>query len=272
MTLLTVRNIIQTYKQQGTGKQPFLTRKAQHNETLKAVNRVSMDINENEAIGLVGESGSGKSTLARMICRMEAPASGHVFWKGRDIHQLPRQQIKPFRREVQMIYQDTLSSLSPQQNVRQIIEEPIRNFKLAAKSQRTIIIEQLLSDVGLDPALIDRYPGTLSGGQVQRVNIARALAAQPALIVCDESVSSLDAVLRLQMIDLLKDMKIKHRLSYLFISHDIGAVARLCDRIAVIYQGEIVECFDTEQLWSAEHHPYTQTLLASILVPNPRKR
>ncbi|WP_019423125.1 oligopeptide/dipeptide ABC transporter ATP-binding protein [Paenibacillus sp. OSY-SE] len=237
-----------------------------------ALDGVSFTIGKGEAFGLVGESGSGKSTLARLICRMDTPTAGQLLWNGEDITELRGKRLKGFRQHIQMIFQDPVSSLSPYLTVEQAIREPLRNFGLGSRSERDILVQELIKDVGLDPKLASRYPSELSGGQNQRVNIARALVCKPSLVVCDEPLSSLDAPMQTQILTLLARLRDQRTLSYLFISHDLLAVQSLCDRIAVMYRGAIVEIFDSSQMSVIHHHPYTKLLLSSILIANPLKR
>ncbi|MBN3527366.1 oligopeptide/dipeptide ABC transporter ATP-binding protein [Paenibacillus apiarius] len=237
-----------------------------------ALDGVSFTIGKAEAFGLVGESGSGKSTLARMICRMDIPTAGQLLWNGEDITALRGKGLKSLRQQIQMIFQDPVSSLSPYQTVEQAIREPLRNFGIASRSERGRLVRELLKEVGLDPKLASRYPSELSGGQNQRVNIARALVCKPSLVVCDEPLSSLDAPMQTQVLTLLARLREQHALSYLFISHDLLAVQSLCDRIAVMYRGAIVEIFESSQMSVIQHHPYTKLLLSSILIADPLKR
>lgn len=237
-----------------------------------AVDAVSLTIGKGEAVGLVGESGSGKSTLARMICRIEQPNSGQMVWKGEDILRSSVQEMKSFRKKVQMIFQDPISSLTPHQTIGESIAEPLINFKLCLKGEIASKVRGMMERVGLNPELYNRYPSELSGGQNQRVNIARALMSEPELVVCDEPISSLDATVQTQILDLLKALQQQFGLSYLFISHDLSAVRWLCERIVVMYQGEIVEMLPAAGLAKGQHHPYTQLLLASIPQPDPRQR
>lgn len=239
------------------------------NGTVHAVDGVSLTLRRGEAVGLVGESGSGKSTLARTVIRLEKPTSGRVLFDGTDISNLTARALRPYRRRVQMVFQDPYASLNPRMRVGDIVGEPLivhEHLSCKAASHRA---EELLERVGLPTGAARRYPHEFSGGQRQRVGIARALAVSPDLIVADEPVSALDVSIRAQLLNLLKDLQREFNLSFLFISHDLGVVRYVCDRVAVMYLGQIVEQGSCESVFTAPSHPYTQALISAIPVPDP---
>ncbi|WP_111640857.1 ABC transporter ATP-binding protein [Marinimicrobium alkaliphilum] len=233
-------------------------------EPLKAVDDVSLEIARGEILGLVGESGSGKSTLGRSMIRLVDSQSGEVIIDGVDYRALPRGALKKQRRQVQMIFQDPYASLNPRMTVFDTLAEPLRVHGLASRKNLAQQVNQLMDDVGLDRRFVRKYPHEFSGGQRQRIAIARALALQPRLIVADEPVSALDVTIQAQILDLLLSLSRKHHLTMLFISHDLAVVRYICDRVAVMHRGQLVEVADTEALFAAPEHPYTQSLLASI--------
>jgi peptide/nickel transport system ATP-binding protein len=240
---------------------------------VKAVDDVSLGLDEGETLGLVGESGSGKSTLARAVARLYKPTAGKVLLRGADLAALEGEKLRQARRQIQMIFQDPYSSLNPRMTVQQIISEPLRNFgETAGLAAR---LKELTEVVGLDRAALGRYPHEFSGGQRQRIGIARALALRPALVLADEPLSALDVSIQAQILNLLRDLQARLRLSYLFISHDLSVVSLLAHRVAVMYLGEIVESGPTAELFSRPQHPYTEALLSAAPVPDPaaeRKR
>lgn len=264
MSLLQVIGLAKHY---GTGG-GFL---AGGREKVRAVDGVSLSLARGETLGLVGESGCGKSTLGRLILRLEEPTAGKVFFAGEEITAWTGKRLRELRRRVQVVFQDSYSSLNNRQTVGAIIEEPLLNFGVGKKERRQRVRE-LLATVGLEPELVSRYPHEFSGGQRQRINIARALALKPEFIVCDEPVSSLDVSIRAQVLNLLRELKKEFGLSYLFISHDLAAVSYLADRVAVMYLGKIVEVLAAGKLVNDARHPYTQMLLAAVPVPDPRQR
>jgi len=238
----------------------------------RAVDGVSLSIQQGESLGLVGESGCGKSTLARCVLGLEPLAAGRVEFQGRDISAWPEKEL---RRQMQMVFQDPYSSLNPRMRVADIVAEPLVIHSVGTGAERTAKTLDLLRLVGLPESLAERYPHQLSGGQRQRVAVARALALNPALVVCDEPVSALDVSIQAQVLLLLQDLRERLGLTYLFISHDLAVVGQVCDRIAVMYLGKVVEVAPSEALVRNPKHPYTSALLSAVPVPDPghaRKR
>lgn len=249
-TILSVNNL-RTY---------FFTRKG----TIKAVDDVSFTISDGETLGLVGESGCGKSTLGRTILKLEEPDSGKIIYRGTDITHFKKNDLRVFRKEVQMIFQDPKSSLDPKMTVGNSIEEALVIHNMGDEEERERMVKELLLNVGLEPDFMARYPHELSGGQQQRIGIARALAVNPTLIVADEPVSALDISVQAQILNLLTDLKAEFKLAYLFIAHNLWIIRYISDRVAIMYLGKIVELADKKELFKNPLHPYTAALLSSL--------
>lgn len=237
--------------------------RGRRHSTLQAVDGVSFGIKSGETLALVGESGCGKSTLGRSIVRLQNIDSGEIRLNGTEISRLTERQLLPFRRSMQMVFQDAYSSLDPRMSVREIIAEPINALGISPKLGTDERITELMEMVGLDPKLSNRRPASFSGGQRQRIGIARALAAEPELIVADEPVSALDASVQNQILNILAHSKRTQGLAYLFISHDMRAVRFLADRVAVMYLGRIVETASVDEIFDAPKHPYTKALMTA---------
>jgi oligopeptide transport system ATP-binding protein len=237
---------------------------------VKAVDGVSFAIRRGETLGLVGESGCGKSTIARCLLKLLAPSAGTIRFDGGDIAVLDRRATQAFRRRVQAIFQDPYSSLNPRMKVGEIVGEPLHVHRVHRSSAEIAArVSEILGLCGLSPRLADRYPHEMSGGQRQRVGIARALVLNPEFVVCDEPVSALDVSIQAQIINLLEDLRNELDLTYLFIGHDLSVVKHLCDRIAVMYLGKLVEIAATDELFDHPMHPYTRALLAAVPLPDP---
>jgi oligopeptide transport system ATP-binding protein len=238
---------------------------------LKAVDGVSFALFPGETLGLVGESGCGKSTLGRLVLALLPPTRGHIVFAGEDLGQVSHKHLKDLRRQVQIIFQDPYSSLNPRMTVGQILEEPFLIHNLGRRPERRAWVEELLQEVGLTADVLDRYPHEFSGGQRQRLGIARALALKPRLIVADEPVSALDVSIQAQILNLLAELQQRHGLAYLFISHDLSVISQISNRVAVMYLGKLMEMAPRPVLAQARLHPYTEALLAAVPQPTPER-
>ncbi|MFO1196725.1 MAG: ABC transporter ATP-binding protein [Burkholderiaceae bacterium] len=236
---------------------------------VRAVDDVSFSIGPGETLGLVGESGCGKSTTGKLILRLIEPTAGEVLWRGTNLSPLSAAQVRPFRRELQAVFQDPYSSLNPRMRAADVVAEPIRNFESLPAAQVRERVERLFARVGLRPDQLVKFPHEFSGGQRQRLGIARALSVQPRLIVCDEPVSALDVSVQAQVINLLIDLQDEFGLSYLFVAHDLAVVEHISHRVAVMYLGKVVEIAPKRALFTAPRHPYTEALLSAVPVPDP---
>lgn len=237
---------------------------------LRAVDGVDLELREGEALGIVGESGCGKSTLARAILRLVPVTEGKVVWLGRAIEAESVSAMRPLRRDMQIVFQDPLASLDPRMTVGEIVAEPLRiHAPQMTREQRRIAVIDMLARVGLPADVVNRYPHEFSGGQCQRIGIARAMVLRPKLLVCDEPVSALDVSIQAQIVNLLQDLKREFGMSILFVSHNLAVVRRLCDRVIVLYLGKPVEVAPTESLYLAPSHPYTRGLLSAVPIPDP---
>lgn len=262
MPLLEVENVVKHYCSGGFFLKKILVR---------AVDGVSLFLREGETLGLVGESGCGKSTLARLIARLEEPDRGKIFFGGEEITALKGESLRKARRNIQLVFQNPFASLNPRLTVFSIVREPLLNYEAERKEKHREWIAEMLQMVGISPSRMDLYPHEFSGGERQRISIARALILRPKLLLLDEPVSSLDVSIQAQILNLLKRLKKELGLSYLFISHDLSVVRYISDRIAVMYFGKIVEILESSRLFSAKH-PYTQALISAVPSPDPEKR
>jgi len=264
-TLVSVRNL----RKEFPIRKGVLSRQV---GAVKAVNDVSFDVARGETLGVVGESGCGKTTTGRTILRLIEPTSGEIRFEGRDVKSMGTSELRALRREMQIIFQDPVSSLNPRMTVGAIIREGLTIHKLAEGAAADARVRQLLQEVGLRPEYSNRYPHEFSGGQRQRIGIARALSVEPKFIVCDEPVSALDVSVQAQVINLLEDLQRDHDLTYMFIAHDLSVVEHIADRVAVMYLGKIVELATAEDLYREPMMPYTQALLSAVPVADPHAR
>lgn len=264
--ILSVRDVKVHFKVKGGNDWPWTPKK-----TLKAVDGVSFDLYEGETLGVVGESGCGKSTLARSILNLIPATAGEIVWMGRDLRQGSEKDWLAVRRDIQMIFQDPLASLNPRMTIAQIIGEPLRVHRPELSSEEVMKrVRAMMVKVGLREQMINRYPHEFSGGQCQRIGIARALILEPKLIICDEPVSALDVSIQAQIINLLKELQREMGLALIFIAHDLAVVKHISDRILVMYLGREMELAEKHALYDLPSHPYTRALLSAIPIPDPK--
>lgn len=246
---------------------------AKRKKVVHAVSGIDLDIYEGEALALVGESGCGKSTLGRTLIQLHKPTAGRVFFRGEEISAMKPREFAPYRRQMQLVFQDPYASLDPRMTVRDIIAEPLKTFKVCPdKESTTAKVLELMEAVGVPADFLYRYPHQFSGGQRQRIGIARAIALNPALIICDEPVSALDVSVQSQVLNLLKDLQQKFGLTYLFISHDLSVVRFISDRVCVMFLGKVCEIGSSEDIYENPMHPYTRFLINAIPQPDPNLR
>ncbi len=236
---------------------------------VQAVDGVTFSVKRGETLGLVGESGCGKSTTGKAILQLDRPTSGEVWLDGEDLVKVKGEKLRLIRRKMQIIFQDPFASLNPRMNVGQIVGEPLEVHGVAKGKDKEARVKELLKVVGLNPQFVTRFPHEFSGGQRQRIGIARALALKPSFIVCDEPIAALDVSIQAQVVNLLKDLQQQFGLTYLFIAHDLSMVRHISDRVAVMYLGRIVEIADWQEIYDDPRHPYTQSLLSAIPIPDP---
>lgn len=260
--LVSLKNVTKTFP---AGKSLLERNK----KVVHAVNNVSFDVYDGETFSIVGESGCGKSTTGRLINRLLKPDSGSIIFNGQEITRLSDDQMRPLRKDMQMIFQDPAGALNPRMRVRELIEEPLLIHTKLSSAERYQKVSELLEVVGLSTKLIDRFPHEFSGGQKQRLGIARALTVTPKLLIADEPISALDVSIQAQVLNLLSRLQSKYNLTYIFISHDLSVVEMISDRVAVMYLGSVVELASKEQLYAAPLHPYTQALLSAVPIADP---
>jgi peptide/nickel transport system ATP-binding protein len=268
--LMRAEHLVKTFPVRGSILETFGKRR----KFVHAVDDVSFEINETEVLGLAGESGSGKSTTGRLLLRLTEPSSGKVEYRGRDITAYPKKELESLRRKIQIVFQDPVSSLSPRMSVGEAISQPLLVHGIGSREERRNMALEIMEKVGLSPApyLFRKYPHQLSGGQSQRVVIARALVTNPDFLVADEPIAMADVSVRALILQLMRCLKDEMGLTYLFITHDLATAKYLCDRIAVMYIGRIVEIADRRELFTKSHHPYTKALLAAVPIPDPKAR
>ena len=264
-TIMQVDDLKVYFKVKGADAMPWTKP-----DILKAVDGVSFNLKAGETLGIVGESGCGKSTLARGVIRLIEAEEGQVLWLGQDLLKLDHAEMRSRRQEIQMIFQDPLASLDPRMNIGEIIAEPIKtHYPKTPKAEIKKMVEEVMVRVGLLPNLVNRYPHEFSGGQCQRIGIARALILKPKLIICDEPVSALDVSIQAQVVNLLKELQQEMGLALIFIAHDLSVVKHISTRIMVLYLGNMVEISDSADLYDHPRHPYTQALISAVPIPDP---
>ena len=265
-TIMQVENLKVHFDVSSEGDMPWTKRKR-----LQAVNGVSFELKSGETLGIVGESGCGKSTLARAIISMVPAETGRVLWFGKDLLALQKIEMRKHRKEIQMIFQDPLASLNPRMTIGEIIAEPLKtHYPKTSKTDIKTRVEDVMNKVGLLENLINRYPHEFSGGQCQRIGIARALILKPKLIICDEPVSALDVSIQAQVINLLMDLQKEMGLTLIFIAHDLSIVKHISNKIMVLYMGNMVELAKSEDIYNHPRHPYTQALISAVPIPDPK--
>jgi len=265
-TIMQVENLRVHFDVSSEGDMPWTKRKK-----LQAVNGVSFELKSGETLGIVGESGCGKSTLARAIISMVPSETGRVLWFGKDLLALQKTEMRKHRKEIQMIFQDPLASLNPRMTIGEIIAEPLKtHYPKTSKADIKLRVEDVMNKVGLLENLVNRYPHEFSGGQCQRIGIARALILKPKLIICDEPVSALDVSIQAQVINLLMDLQKEMDLTLIFIAHDLSIVKHISTKIMVLYMGNMVELAKSEDIYNHPRHPYTQALISAVPIPDPK--
>jgi oligopeptide transport system ATP-binding protein len=265
-TMMQVENLKVHFDVSSEGDMPWTKRKK-----LQAVNGVSFELKSGETLGIVGESGCGKSTLARAIISMVPAETGRVLWFGKDLLALQKTEMRKHRKQIQMIFQDPLASLNPRMTIGEIIAEPLKtHYPKTSKADIKLRVEDVMNKVGLLENLINRYPHEFSGGQCQRIGIARALILKPKLIICDEPVSALDVSIQAQVINLLMDLQKEMDLTLIFIAHDLSIVKHISTKIMVLYMGNMVELARSEDIYNHPRHPYTQALISAVPIPDPK--